>query len=347
MSEIDPIYKELAAILRAEDSKYMPRILEKLANLEQARIIRELPSSSEEIAKKLNLDKETVDKHVQELMEKGLLVPTRKGPQMIRSFLQFHDTQSNPKFDESLGDEYFELWDKLQYEEMFDTLVELLAVGERPTWRIIPRWKSIKDIPGVLPWEDVRGIFKAQETIALIHCCCKRIHRKRECGTPDEVCISLGRAAQYNINRGAGRKLTVKEALDVVTEMDKYQVVNLTTNQKEVNQVLCNCHWCCCDVLLSMFKQGKYELTQGIAKSRFETAVDVEKCIGCKTCVTRCQFGAAQMKYYPEFGEERAYIDTEKCMGCGCCVISCSAGARAMKLVRPPEHIPDMVGGIY
>ena len=47
------------------------------------------------------------------------------------------------------------------------------------------------------------------------------------------------------------------------------------------------------------------------------------------------------MKYYPEFGEERAYIDTEKCMGCGNCVINCCIGARKMKLVQPPEFVPD------
>jgi len=51
MSEIDPIYKEIAAKIQCEDSKYIPQILAKLANLEQARILRELPASSaEEIA---------------------------------------------------------------------------------------------------------------------------------------------------------------------------------------------------------------------------------------------------------------------------------------------------------
>ena len=44
----------------------MSQILAKLANLEQARILLELPApSSDEIAKKLNLDKEPVYKHTQ------------------------------------------------------------------------------------------------------------------------------------------------------------------------------------------------------------------------------------------------------------------------------------------
>ena len=59
------------------------------------------------------------------------------------------------------------------------------------------------------------------------------------------------------------------------------------------------------------------------------------------TIVEVCLFGAAQTKYYPEFGEERAYIDTGKYMGCSNCVILCPIGVRTMKLVQPPEFIPD------
>jgi ferredoxin len=89
-----------------------------------------------------------------------------------------------------------------------------------------------------------------------------------------------------------------------------------------------------------MMPESKYKPYQWNRKSRFEATVDPEKCIGCRRCVDlRCQFGAAQMKYYPEFGEERAYIDTEKCMGCGCCVETCLVGARGMKIVRPLEYL--------
>jgi len=348
MSGIDPIYKELAAKLQAEGSKYMPRILEKLANLEQARILRELPSPSDEIAKKLNLDRETVDKDLQELTEKGVVVVTRHGPRMVRSKGQLHDASlGNPKFDESLGKEFFELWAKIEDETVEATVELLTAGGAHPRWRIIPIYKAIKDVPGVLPCEDIREILKAQETLALVHCPCKRAYPNRECGIPDEVCINVGRTAEYNINRGAGRKITVKEAFDLTDEIEKYPIIHATINQRTINMLVCNCHWCCCTVFRPFFKQDKYKVYEGIAKSRFEATVDPEKCIHCKTCVSRCQFGAAQMKYYPEFAEERAYIDPEKCMGCGSCVITCPARARAMKIVRPPEHIPEAPGEAY
>jgi ferredoxin len=34
-------------------------------------------------------------------------------------------------------------------------------------------------------------------------------------------------------------------------------------------------------------------------------------------------------------------------MGCGCCVVTCPNGARQMKIVRSPEHIPDVGPVVY
>ena len=348
MSEADPIYKELAVKMGQGDSKYMPRILEKLASLEQAKIVRELPAPPEEIARTLNIDKEVVDKHLRELYEKGLIVPTKRGLQMSRSPLQLHDSSAaNPKYDESLGDEFFDLWAKIKEQELDSGIIEDIVSGEYPGWRVIPRWQAIKDASGVLPFEDVREILKAKEIISVVPCPCKRTFRHCECGSPVDVCINVDRTAQYNVDRGTGKKNTIEEALQAVDESDKHGLVHITLNQKEVNQAICNCHWSCCEMMRPMYNQSKYRIYEGIAKSRFEATVEPEKCEGCKTCVDRCQFGAVQMKYYPEIGEERSYIDTEKCMGCGVCVVSCPHEARTMKLVRPPEHVPEAYKGIW
>ncbi|OGO21839.1 MAG: hypothetical protein A2144_14365 [Chloroflexi bacterium RBG_16_50_9] len=340
-SKIDPIYQELAARIREADSEYMPRILAKLANLEQARILRALPDPdrdasagrslkvSEEFAEKLGLAKEVVDKHLRELFEKGVVFPTRAGPQMARTWMQLHDsTLANPKFDTSLGDEFFDLWSMAHQKSRMP-----LASGIRPQsapMRVLPKWQAIKDIPGILPCEDMREIIKAQELLVLIHCGCKRSYRERQCGIPDESCITVGRTAQYNLERGLGRKITHEQALEIIGKFNQYPIINLVVNQRDVGQLICNCHSCCCGAL-----------KEGVASSRFIATVDAEKCRACQTCVERCQFGAAKLQYYPEIGAERACVDTELCLGCGDCVISCPHGARSMKLVRPPEHIPE------
>ena len=340
MIEIDPIYKELAAKIQGADSEYIPRILAKLANLEQAKILRALPDRdreasagrslkvSEKFAKKLNLDKEIVDKHIQELFEKGVVFPTKTGPQMARTWMQLHDsTLDNPKFDESVGDEFFDLWALSHKKSRMSLAADLQS--EAAPMRVIPKWKSIKDIPGIQPYEDMREILKAQELLVLIHCGCKRSYRERECGIPDESCITVSRTAQYNLERGIGRKITYEQALEVLEKFDQYPIVNLVVNQRDVTQLICNCHSCCCGAL-----------KEGVAKSRFIAIVDAKECRTCKVCVNRCQFGAVQLKYDPELSKERAYIDPELCRGCGDCIITCPSGARRMKLIRPPEHVP-------
>ncbi len=338
---IDPIHMELAEKIGGRNAENMARIMAKLTTIEQAKMVLALPDTdrdpklgrslevSEEFAKKLGLSRETVAKHIQELYEKGLLFPTRGGPQMARTYLQLHDAAlGNPKYDDSLGKEYYDLWG------VFDGPMKKPEniSPQYSAFRVVPRWKSIKDIPGVLPCEDIRQILKSQELIVLLHCGCKKSHTDRWCGVPEESCITVGRTAQYNLERGAGRKITYEEALEVIEKFDQHPVINAVVNQKEVNQLVCNCHYCCCAAV------------RGAAKSRFVAETDPAKCQVCKTCIERCQYGAISLKFFPELGGERAYVDAEKCRGCGCCVITCPGEARTMKIVRPPEHIPDSLG---
>jgi len=342
MSEIDPIYAELASRIQGADEKYIPRILSRLANIEQAKILKALPdkdrdpaagaslSISDTFVENLGMDKEIVDKHIRELFEKGVLFPTRKGPQMARNWMQLHDsTLPNPKYDESLGNEFFDLWGEADRKPKRP--IETKFDPDASDFRIIPKWKSIKNIPGVLPQEDMRQILKSQELMVIIPCGCKRSFRERECGTPDESCITVGRAAQYNLDSGLGRKITYEEALEILEKFDQYPVLNLTINQGDVNTLICNCHWCCCNAV------------KGAAKTRFIAYEDAEKCQTCNICVERCQYDAIQIKYDPELDKERSYTDPELCRGCGDCVISCPHEARGMKAIRPPDHIPESV----
>ena len=336
----DPTYRELAAKVGDAESEYLQRAIAKMVSLEQARLIMALPDAdrdpalgrglevSDGLAKKLGLDKKTVEKHMQELYEKGLLFPTRQGPLFARSRMQLHDAVLCAyKYDKELGREFFDLWGVMEG-AMKQPTPQDLRPG-RAVFRVIPRWKSIKDIPGVQPWEDIREILKKQQILAVVRCACKRAHTDRWCGVPDEVCINVGRTGEYNIGRGAGRQITYKEAMSLLDELDEYPLVHTTLNQKEVGQLVCNCHYCCCGA------------AKGASPSRFVAEIDLEKCNGCGICLDRCQYGAMEMRTPPGLKEERAYISPEICRGCGCCVVACPTDACRMKMVRPPEHVPD------
>ena len=152
--------------------------------------------------------------------------------------------------------------------------------------------------------------------------------------------------ARYNIERGAAKQLTHEELLDLIDEAGKYPTFQVGSPVKDVQSfggLICNCHWDCCPPRRPAFlPDAKFTPQQWIPRSRFEATVDPAKCTGCKTCVEeKCQFGAAQMKNYPEYEGERSYTDAELCIGCGSCVETCPAGARGMKIVLPPEHVTE------
>jgi len=365
--KIDPIYEELAVKIGGEwlkKAKYAPWILSRMMTVEQAKISLALPDPyrdsswgrehlgvTEQFAKEVGLDKETADKHLQGLSKKGFVNATRKGYQIPRGSHFF--THGNPyKDDKDLQDACWIFGRYLERDERSKVIDSAKEAG-RPLagFAMIPRWKAIKDIPGVLPIEDMREILKAHKRFAVVSCICKADDRERDCGTPSEVCMTFDRGADNRIDvRKDGRELTLKEALDFVDGFSKYPIVSglmgydpKATGLQSVLSI-CNCHWDCCLAMTGWFLPGsKHKVNDWWMKTRFRATVDLEKCIGCGVCVDeRCQFGAAQMKYYPEFGAERAYIDEEECMGCGLCVETCTVGARGMNVVKPPEYITDI-----
>jgi ferredoxin len=227
-------------------------------------------------------------------------------------------------------------------------MIDEVVSGKTPTirqvMRVIPRWKAIENVPGVLPCEDIRQIFKASDPIVLIPCACKKCTPDRACKDKitELTCVTCGRAGEYNLKRGAGKKLTYDEVMELFDSLDQHQLVHLTGNTNMAPPLVCNCHNCCCGMFI-LNKQARKQLNQSeIAKSRFQAVVDPKKCKGCRLCADkRCPVGAAQIKYYPELGAERSYVNAEECIGCGLCVITCPAKARSLKIVRPPEHIPS------
>ena len=349
MSPVDPIYQELATKMGKPDLKNLPLLLAKLADPEEARILNELSASTEVIAERLNLNRETVENHLKALFEKGLVFQGKTGWHLIRSWGALHDSAGSAdvvKYKDVFDDEFFRLLQETGREDRAQRVDDVLS-GKAPlrrNMRVIPRWKSIKDIPGLLPYEDIRQIFKASDPIVLLPCACKRAEPDRECKdtVPEVSCVTCGRAGQYNLNRGAGKKLSYEEVMELFDKFDQLQLVHLSGNSNRMPALVCNCHNDCCGQF-QVNKDALARLDQDvIVKSRFIAVINPEKCTGCGTCIEKeCPIGADAMKFYPELGEERAFIDPEKCIGCGLCVINCPSEARWMKMVRPPDHIPE------
>ena len=215
---------------------------------------------------------------------------------------------------------------------------------------VVPRWKAIKDIPGVLPIEDMREVFRAHRRFALLHCVCRSDDPERQCDTPEEICFTFDRGADATIADGRGKELTLREALDWYDNLAQYPIVTLlmggapAMNDPKELGAMCQCHWDCCLAMMPWYMPySNYTIADFIMKTRFRATVDPAKCIECGKCKTeRCQFSACDFKFYPELGATRAYVNEENCAGCGCCVETCPVGARSMKAVAGPEYITEI-----
>jgi len=58
-------------------------------------------------------------------------------------------------------------------------------------------------------------------------------------------------------------------------------------------------------------------------KGEYVARVSEEKCLGCKNCLTRCQFGAISFNV----DQKKAFVDIRKCVGCGVCATGCENNA--------------------
>jgi Na+-translocating ferredoxin:NAD+ oxidoreductase subunit B len=341
-------YSELAAKFGFPESKVLPQIIKKLASPEEASIMLQCTATSEQIAEKLSMDKQKVDDLIQVMYEKGLVFPTRKGWRIGRMIDSLHDmTLTNLKFWDSYGGkEYGDLWRKFEREEWFPSFASHVSDRTTAVMRIIPDRSVIADTPGLIPEEDMRAVLEKASPLIVVPCPCRRENYGRTCGSPDELCFSLGRSAEYNIKRGVGRKVTVDEALEIIKTAHKHNAVTSVPNCKITNQIICNCHSCCCVGFRSANQLGVQPNTFGASRYA-ATVTDTEKCSACQKCIETCQFDAVGMKKYPDIVKWKSYIDPVKCRGCGNCVIKCNKKAITMELVRPADYIPDEITDMY
>jgi ferredoxin len=347
-------YDVLAGQIGFPGSARLRSILEFLMTPEQAKLAEALPGSIAEVAEKTGVPEDEVRKTLDDLYYRGLVFPkgdfdNRDYYRFARQIIQLHDsTQASQKLDLVKDRALFERWQEFCLEEMYPTLAGWLKQATVRISRVVPAYKAIKDLPGVLPAENFYDILGAQDLIAVAPCSCRYRTTAvgQQCKHTAEAekwhCLQFGRGAEYVINRGSGKKLTIEQALLLCDDIEEDGLIHRWANNANMTGINTSCQCCndCCEERVALDQAG---VPPAIVweKSRYEAHLaEPADCNGCALCVDRCQFDAVEMAdsdagFIP-------VIDSEKCFGCGACVVGCSPQALKMRVMRPPEFIPGV-----
>lgn len=344
LPELEPEYLQLAEIFPPARKEIAPYVMKRLFSLEDARMVLALPATAAAIAKKFGMTEASATEKLTEMAVRGKIMQTDNGYEMMTNVALFKDSIfAQPKYALDYGPNFAELvtaWTAFNPDYPNST----------GTFRVVPKWASIKDLPGVLPCENLpQAIMDMADQVVFSQCPCRTIKSIRTYGeyrpdaTPrgpaegysakDGVCLILGpRSDYYEKMYGAYRptKEELKAKLDMLEQASSYYI---SSNYQAAPSMFCNCtDDCSCGARIP-YDAGVEDC---LSKSRFiPTLPDPEKCIGCGTCENACNFRTSI-----HVVDGKAVVDTEHCHGCGVCVIKCPVDALKMKLVRPASHIP-------
>lgn len=196
-----------------------------------------------------------------------------------------------------------------------------------PQMRTIPVNKSISMQNEIMPYEVAEELMRAHTSFAVSNCICRQGMRLlgKGCDKPEESCLALGRAADYVVQSGRGRKISLEETLEILQRADEAGLVLQPGNAKEP-LFMCTCCGCCCGVLHAL---KRHPQPGRIVSSPFFACLDAETCKGCGLCAKRCQMEAVRLS------DGKAVLDLDRCIGCGLCVSTCPT--HSFSLVRKPQ----------
>lgn len=332
------LYEKLALQTGAPPSERLQGLWKMLCNEEEARLVLAMPGTAPELAAKTGLPQDKADRLLPGLFRKGVAFERVKEGVLKynkpRDLLQFHDAtilwpEAPPEF--------LLLWQEFMENEYAELSRMIADMDLAPVTRVIPVEQAMEGGGSrVLPFDSAVQIVDEAQRLAVTKCTCR--HTARKCQSPVEVCLQLGRAADYAIKRGTGREVGREEAREILRLSEEAGLVHVTDNRASGEHIICNCCSCCCIVLPLILKTRKRVL---LAPSRFLPEVDFDRCTLCRVCVQACPVEALSLA--ADNGAERVQVLDGLCIGCGQCAYQCPEEAIVLKEVRNPDFIPGAV----
>ena len=284
------------------------------------------PITAKDMAKKMGRDEGEIEEILEAMADKGLCMALKSGDSAIYQGQRFLPGIFEWQFIPGRKTDRDKKLAKLihAYEEAFD--------AKRPTskktfatTRVITVDRTIEPENAVHTYDQVQTYIDKYDSIAVGACFCRHAAELRDedtHGMPKEVCMWFNQGAQFAIERLNARKLTKKEAREVLNTAEEAGLIHLSSNLTENIDFMCNCDRWHCGPVTGFLKQSKPAL---FFNSGFEPRFDPDNCTSCETCIDRCPPTALTM------GEDDVpEVDLDRCFGCAVCATGCPSEAITM-----------------
>lgn len=306
------------------------KILEKMFDKEEdAELFLQMTPMLQEpaaIAEQAGKNLEEVTEQLEEMAKKGLIFRLRRGEKTrfgASAFVIGSFEFQLKRMDRELA----ELVEQYQSEGFHTNMGEF-----QPPLRTVPIHQSIRIDLHVAPYQNAREIIKSKNKIALADCVCRAQQKliDKGCGKPLKSCMMFGSHADYYVENGLGNYVDQQTALKVLDNAEDAGLVVQPASTINPGG-LCCCCGDCCGILRAVNQAPK---PADMVLNNYRVAIDSETCIGCETCIDRCQMAAITMD-----DDEIARVDLDRCIGCGLCVTTCPTESIVLELKPESQRV--------
>lgn len=187
----------------------------------------------------------------------------------------------------------------------------------------------------VITAESATGLIDEYDVIGITHCYCREARRLvgHPCNINDssEVCIILGKSAQFAIKYNYAKPISKKNAKRIIQEAEKsglvHKIFESDLNVGRVIDGICSCCKCCCGIFRS-FHDATWPYH---TKTSYIARINRKLCKGSGICVEKCPMKNIVLN------ENGMAMLQGKCIGCGICAHFCENDAIDMIHTKPRD----------
>lgn len=331
------VYKRLIEILKKRGRLFVGMdipeffaLVEELFTPEEAEVNNAMPEgpvTAKDMASEMNRDEAEIKEILETMADKGLCISVNFGE------IQYY--QAAP-FAPGILEFQFMPGKKSERDKKLAKLIHtyrnayLAKIGPIkltfPRSRVITVDRVIDPENTVHTYDQVQTYIDKYDPIAASTCYCRHeaaLLGEDTHGVPMEVCMTFGLGAQYTIERLGARKLSKKEARELLDQTEEAGLIHTSTNTTEDINFLCNCDRWNCAVIKTVLTQSNPGL---FLNSGFQPRVDPDICAACETCIERCPASARSMT-----DNNVSEVNLDRCFGCAVCATGCPSGAIVME----------------